>query len=99
MGGGGADKNSGEDVVYRVGADGSVYTRSGVQISGETGLSVTGPSSLQGGLSLAQVKIKAGASIAVDVGASAFVTVMDDGREAANELTVQAPADGQVGHA
>ena len=63
---------------------------------GSTGLAVTGPSSLQGGLSLAQVKIKAGATIAVDIGASAFVTVVDDGVEAKNELVVQAPADGQV---
>ena len=63
---------------------------------GSTGLSVKGPSLLQGGLSLAQVKIKAGATIAIDVGASAFVTVVDDGTEAKNELVVQAPADGQV---
>ena len=101
VGGGGADKNSGEDVVYRVGADGSVYTRSGVQISGETGLSVTGPSSLQGGLSLAQVKIKAGAIIAVDAGGmSAFVTIVDDGVEARNELMVggaDGPGQGQDG--
>ena len=64
---------------------------------GLTGLSVTGPSSLQGGLSLAQMKIKAGAKIEVTAGASAFVMVMEDGRELANEVTVQAPADGQVG--
>ena len=64
---------------------------------GLTGLSVSGPSLLQGGLSLAQVKIKAGATIAIDVGASAFVTVVEDGAEAKNELVVQAPADGQVG--
>ena len=81
------------DIVYRVGADGSVSTRGGMQITGDTGLSVSGPSSLQGGLSLAQMKIKAGAKIAIPVNtgaaaASAFVTIVDDGVEAKNELIV-----------
>ena len=81
------------DIVYRVGADGSVFTRGGVQITGDTGLSITGPSSLQGGLSLAQMKIKAGATIAIPVNtgaaaSSAFVMIVDDGVEAKNELVV-----------
>ena len=60
------------------------------------GLSVEGPSALHGGVSLAQLKVRAGKTIALPSGASAFVTVSDDGAEEANELTVDAPADGQL---
>ena len=59
-------------------------------------LSVAGPAALQGGLSLAQLKVRAGKTIALPSGASAFVTVADDGADEANELTVAAPADGQL---
>ena len=60
------------------------------------GLSVEGPSALHGGVSLAQLKVRAGKTIALPSGASAFVTVSDDGAEEANELTLAAPADGQL---
>ena len=94
----GEGNGGGDDVVYRIGADGSVYSRSGIQVAGDMGLSVSGPSSLQGGLSLAQVKIKAGATIAINAGGmSAFVTIVDDGVEAKNELVVGSGSEGQNG--
>ena len=81
--------------VFEVTGTGSVETRGGANFMGEQGLYVRHHTTLSGGLSISKAEVLAGATITVPSEA-AYVQVLDDSNDEANELVLGGHSIGQV---